>query len=106
MLSYHWRALAREFGSVELFESGQTQLVLVEPEWVDDPSILALFGPAESMALCLQIYDPIHDRLALVHVLMSEVAEDLDAFTLRVRLSYIGLIESLRSTALGASSAN
>jgi hypothetical protein len=99
MVSYHWRALATEFGHVEILESGLTQLQLVRPEWVDD----VIFGPNGPLRLRLQVFDPIHDRLVVVHI---EVDEEFEAFVLAVRLAYIGLIESLRSAAIGCTSAN
>jgi hypothetical protein len=106
MLSYHWRALANEFGQVELLESGQTQLKVLEPEWVDDHSILALFGPNAALVLCLQVWDPFHDRMAITHLAISPLCSSLDAFALRVRLIYIELIESLKSAAMGGTKAD
>ena len=98
-MSYHWRALATEYGHVEILESGLTQLQLVKPEWVDDP----IFGPNGPLRLRLQVFDPIHDRLVVVHV---EVVDDFELFVLTVRLAYSGLIESLRSAAIGCVIAN
>jgi hypothetical protein len=105
-LNYHWRALAHELGQVELFESGMRRLEMLDVEWYEDTKASILFGEKYGLSLKLQVHDPFYERIALVHIDYVDFEDDIDAFVLSVRCGYIGLIESLRSAAMGCSKAD